>query len=176
MGTIRASSPVRLVVGFIFRDESVFLKARALLKSRFGGIDFESPALPFTHTRYYEKEFGADLLRRFISFRKPVDPADIVKIKVFTNKIESRLAQGGARRINIDPGYLDAAKLVLASTKDYRHRIYLNKGIYAEITLFYQAGSFRAWEWTYPDYATEGYIGIFNQLRELYVRAVQGDK
>jgi len=172
MGRIKRHPPVKLIIGFIFKEESVFQKATVLLKKRFGKIDFESQILPFTHTDYYAREFGKNLKRRFISFEKLVLPEDLPKIKIATNKIEQRLSSGTSRLINIDPGYLDLAKLILASTKDYKHRMYLNRGIYAEVTLFYQEKTFNPWEWTYPDYKTNEYIAIFNHIRGIYAEQV----
>jgi len=97
----------------------------------------------------------------------------LFKIKINTNIIEEKLSKHGLRIINIDPGYLDMAKLILASTKDYKHRIYLDKGIYAEITLFYQNKNFTPWEWTYPDYKSSDYIAIFNHIRALYAEQIK---
>lgn len=168
MGTIRKYSPVKLIVGFIFKDEDILKKAQCYLVKYFGKIDFESKIIPFTYTSYYDKEFGKDLKRKFISFDKLIAPHKLSDIKVFTNKIEKKLSDGACRRINIDPGYLDLAKLILATTKDYAHRIYLNNGIYAETTLFYKDKNFRFWEWTYPDYRTSEYIEVFNSIRCLY--------
>ncbi len=159
-----------MVVGFIYRDKAVFKKTKALLEKRFGKIDFESKNLPFNYTTYYEDEFGKNLKRVFISFKDLIPPQELAKIKITTNIIEKRLSKEDSRLINIDPGYLDLAKLVLASTKDYKHRIYLNRGIYAEITLFYAGESFRPWDWTYPDYKTPEYIAIFNRVRNIYTR------
>lgn len=168
MGKIKKYPPVKLIIGLIFKEEIDFFKARPRLEKYFGKMDFESPALSFTYTDYYEKEFGQGLKRKFISFAKLVYAQSLPKIKIITNSIEVKLTKGGLRQINIDPGYLDLAKLILASTKDYRHRIYLNQGIYAEITLFYQDKTFKAWEWTYPDYKTTEYIQIFNRIRQAY--------
>ncbi|PIP20976.1 MAG: hypothetical protein COX40_01805 [Candidatus Omnitrophica bacterium CG23_combo_of_CG06-09_8_20_14_all_40_11] len=167
------SNGVKLVIGFIFQDESALNKAKAILKSRFGKIDFESQTLAFTHTNYYEAEFGKNLKRKFISFQKLILPQNLPKIKINTNIIEEKLSKHGLRIINIDPGYLDMAKLILASTKDYKHRIYLDKGIYAEITLFYQNKNFTPWEWTYPDYKSSDYIAIFNHIRALYAEQIK---
>lgn len=144
------------------------------MERRFGKIDFESPALPFIHTAYYEKEFGKNLKRKFIAFQKLILPHNLHKIKIITNKIEKKMAKGISRVINIDPGYLDLSKLILASTKDYKHRIYLTKGIYAEVTFFYQDKTFRPWEWTYPDYKTSEYIEIFNRIRQIYAEQIKG--
>jgi len=166
----------KLIIGFIFKEEIVFNKAKAILERKFGRIDFQSQILSFIHTDYYAEEFGQDLKKKFISFQKLITPQQLAGIKILTNKIENYLSREGKRRINIDPGYLDLSKLILATTKDYRHRIYLNRGIYAEVTLFYQGKSFQSWEWTYPDYRTPEYIAIFNQIRELYAQQTKGNK
>lgn len=165
--------PVKLTVGFIFSNEGDLYKAKLYLKKQFGKIDFESQTLPFIHTAYYEKEFGKDLKRVFISFQRLILPEELPQIKIITKRIEKKLSNRAYRRINIDPGYLDYAKLILASTKDYKHRIYLDKGIYAEVTLFYQNRTFHSWEWTYPDYKTSEYIRIFNRIRQIYVEQVK---
>lgn len=173
MGRIKRQQPVKLIIGFIFKEENTLKKTKGLLRRNFGIIDYESQILPFTHTDYYAKEFGMPLKRQFISFRKLILPENLPKIKITTNTIEQKLSLAPLRSINIDPGYLNMAKLILASTKDYRHRIYLNRGIYAEITLFYQNKSFTAWEWTYPDYKTADYIAIFNHIREIYAEQIK---
>lgn len=169
MGRIRKPPPVKLVMGFIYRDKEVFFRVKDKLKKKFGQVDFESPALSFNYTDYYAKELGQDLTRSFVSFKKLIPAQQLYKVKRYTNRIERRFSRENKRCINIDPGYLDLAKLVLASTKDFSHRIYLHKGIFAEITLFFKDGSFRPWEWTYPDYRTPEYIGIFNRIRSLYL-------
>lgn len=168
MGKVRICPPVKLICGLIFREDEVLNKAMTHLVRRFGKIDYESETLAFIYTDYYAKEFGTDLRRKFISFARLIDPAGLYRVKLFSNNIEERLSRASFRLINIDPGYLDLSKLVLASTKDYSHRIYLNKGIFAEITLSFQDKSFRPLEWTYPDYRTAEYISIFNHLRDVY--------
>lgn len=170
MGQIRKPSPVKLIVGFIFREDSVLKKAEGILENKFGGIDFESQTLSFAHTDYYRSEFGDGLKRKFIGFKKLIPANLLPRVKTATNKIEDKLSADGRRLINIDPGYLDLAKLILASTKDYQHRLYLDKGIYAENTLFYQGKSFRPRDWTYPDYKTPEYLDIFNQIRKIYAQ------
>ena len=145
MGKINKHPPVKLIAGLIFREQDILNAAQACLRKRFGKIDFESQALAFNHTDYYQEEFGDNLLRKFVSFKKPADPQALAEIKIFTNKIEQGLSKHGCRRINIDPGYLNLSKLILATTKDYSHRIYLKKGIYAEVALFYQDKSFKPW-------------------------------
>ena len=174
MGKITPAKPVKLIVGFIFRDKQAFNKARLILIRRFGKIDFESDPIPFSMTDYYQEEFGDGLSRVFLSFNKLILPQQLPGIKILTNKIEDKLSCRGRRLVNIDPGYLDLPKLVLASTKDYVHRIYLDKGIYAETTLCYQGKSYQAWQWTYPDFRMSGYIGIFNHIRDLYAEQIRG--
>jgi len=173
MGHVRARQKVKLISGFIFRDEGIFNETQGILERYFGRIDFQSQTLPFIHTDYYEKEFGKGLKRIFVSFKKLILHENLPQIKILTNKIENQLAEGTCRLINIDPGYLDLARLILASTKDFRHRIYLNKGIYADSTLFYQNKTFQIWDWTFPDYRTDEYIAIFNQIREIYAKQIK---
>ena len=160
---------MKLVIGFIYKDEAVFIQVRDRLSRKFGKIDFESTWLDFSYTDYYEQEMGSGLKRRFISFRRLIPIQELYRIKLYTNRMEAKFSAGKCRRVNIDPGYMDLAKLVLASTKDYAHRIYLHKGIFGEVTLSYKGNSFIPNDWTYPDYRTKEYIDIFNQIRKLYV-------
>ena len=161
---------VKLIIGLIYRDSRQYLAVKPILLRAFGNIDFESAELPFNYTDYYKKEFGPNLTRRFISFSRLISPATLAAIKVRTIKIERKKNLQGKRAINIDPGYIDMAKLVLASTKDFCHRIYLDRGIFAEITLVYKKTSFTFWDWTYPDYRTPEYITIFNSIRQTYAQ------
>ena len=165
MGRISRATAVKLVIGFIYNDKSVFDKLKLKLERKFGAFELESPEIEFNCTDYYIKEFGANLKRKFVSFKKPIRPEELFKVKLYTNRLEMKFSSAGARRINIDPGYLTLAKLVLASTKDYAHRIYLKKGIFAEITLSFKGNSFQPLEWSYPDFRTQGYLDIFNQMR-----------
>lgn len=164
---------VKLIFGFIFKEEALLNSAETILNKHFGAIDFISPVFSFNYTRYYEKEFGMELSRLFVSFKKLINPEELSKIKVFSNKIEKKLSNGNKRTINIDPGYIDLAKLILASTKDYSHRIYLGKGIFAETTLLFEGKSYKPWPWTYPDYASEEYISVFNKIRGIYAAQIK---
>ncbi len=173
MGFTRRHHAVKLIIGFIFKDEAVLAKTEHLLERHFGEVDLRTKILPFYHTDYYKKEFGLDLRRQFISFKKLIPAEQLPKIKIITNKLEAKFSKNKLREINIDPGYLDLAKLVLASTKNYVHRLYLNKGIFAEMALFYRDKTFKPWEWTYADYRTQEYIDIFNQIREIYSNQIK---
>jgi len=158
-------------MGMITGETNLFDEAEKSLSQKFGPVDFRSPILSFQHTHYYESEMGSNLKRKFMSFQDLIDPAKIGGIKLFTNQLEQGFLHPDTdhRRINLDPGYLTLSKLVLASTKDYQHRIYLGRGIYAEVTLRYKKGEgFEPWGWTYPDYRTGEYLEIFNHLRKIY--------
>jgi len=176
MGEVKLPLPVKLVVGMISAKIELFRQVQERLSEKFGAIDYESRIIPFTYTDYYGKELGENLKRKFISFEKLVDPGEIANIKIFTNNLEAKFLYPDSlrRQINLDPGYLEEAKLVLATTKNYQHRLYLGRGIYGEVTLRYTKKSFRSWEWTYPDYKTENYLEVFDCIRKLYLEKVQG--
>ena len=144
-----------------------------MLKRRFGAIDFYSPEINFNYTDYYEQELGKPLKRMFVSFKRLGQEALLCGIKLYTNKLERRFWRKEKRQINLDPGFLNSGKLILATTKDHNHRIYLGKGIFAEVTLFYQRGTFRPRPWTYPDYQSKEYIDIFNLIRQVYLKQIK---
>lgn len=174
MGKPKSSQPVKLIVGMFSNQTELFTEIKKFLEEKFGPVDYESQILSFDNTNYYEKEMGKDLKRIFYSFEKLINPENLAEIKIFTNQIEEKFTgvergEHLKRKINIDPGYLTLSKLVLASTKDYSHRIYLQEGIYAETTLKFEKGSFTPYEYTYPDYRTPEYINIFNQIRQIYL-------
>ena len=141
-----------------------------------GPVDWISPELAFDRTRYYAREMGLPLYRRFISFERLVRPEYIVEIKLKTNDLESRYLREGKRRVNIDPGFISPERLILATGKNYVHRVYLSKGIYADLTLLFQRGSFRSLDWTYPDYADPEIRALFDQVRKQYMRQLREKK
>jgi len=173
MGRISQPLPVKLIVPMFSGDEGLFLVAESRLEETFGPIDYRSGTLPFTHTSYYTPEFGLALLRKFVAFERLIDPSNLADVKHETNGLEHELASDGKRRINLDPGYISQSKLVLATTKNHSHRIYLCKGIYGEVTLRYQSKAFLPWEWTYPDYRTEEYREILEEIRRIYVEQLR---
>lgn len=142
--------------------------ARGALVGLFGPVDYRSEVLPFDNTSYYEREFGPNLVREILAFSTLIAPQHLAETKLKTNELERTWMVDGKRMVNLDPGYVNLGKLVLATTKDYSHRIYLGDGIYGEVTLKYEHGDFRAWEWTYPDYASDSYRAIFAAIRQLY--------
>lgn len=169
MGKTSSPLPVKLIVGLIARDEALFAKALKALMKKFGPADLLGPIYDFDLTDYYEKEMGRGLKRRFISFERLVPAEHLAKIKIHTNAWEKKLSGArGLRDINIDPGYISLSKLVLATTKSFVHRIYIGRGIFEEITLYFKDGSFTAGPWTYPDFRKETHIALFNKIRKTY--------
>ncbi|MDR4505932.1 MAG: DUF4416 family protein [Candidatus Scalindua sp.] len=169
MSEITRPKPVKLIVGMLSSIRTLFEEVSPLLEERLGEIETQSDIIPFNFTDYYRKEMGSDILRTFYSFKDLIDPEEIAAIKVWTNELEERLKQNDEYRIkrpvNLDPGYLTQCQLILASTKDFYHRIYLQKGIYAEVTLYYKYGQYANMPWTYPDYQTEEYKKFFLRVR-----------
>ncbi len=171
MFDIKKNNPVKLFLALTYKDIKFYDCLIEFLKKKYGKIDEMSFEFDFsTFSRYYNAEMGNGLKKRIVSFAEPVSPETIYKQKLFTNRIEYLFADkenGNIKRtINIDPGYLTPAKVVLLTTKNYSHRIYLKKGIYAEITLSYYKKTFNTNEWTYPDYSQEKIISFFNNLRK----------
>ncbi len=173
MGSPRTARPVRLFCSIISGDRDTIRRTRQRLTRVFGPLALESPIMPFDHTLYYEAEMGADLQNEFLLFENPIGPDALVDLKINTNELErefSRQILSVARPVNIDPGYLDHTKLVLATTKDRPHRIYLSHGIYAEVTLHFQSGAWQHSAWTYASYRTPEAIEFMNAARALALR------
>lgn len=160
--------PVKPVASVFTADEKLFGEVEAVLSARMGKPDYVSRPLVFDQTDYYAKEMGTGLVRRVYGFPRLIDQGELATLKRWTVELEDRWRVKGRRRVNIDPGYVSLAKLVLATTKDNVHRIYLGEGVFAEVTLLFRNGSFHPWPWTYPDYASREYREIFEQIREIY--------
>jgi len=144
-----------------------------VLSGAYGTADFESPVMPFDRTSYYEPEFGNSLKRIFMSFTELVSQDTLPEIKHATDRLEQEFCKEGKRQVNIDPGILTAERLVLATSKNYSHRIYLGRGVYADLTLIYRKGSFRPLPWTYPDYASQEVIEFWNGVRKSYLEGLR---
>ena len=169
MGEVRDPQSVKFFVGILTALPPALTELRGPLEERLGPVDSESDLLDFAYTDYYQPEMGSGLKRKFWGFGRLASPDALVDLKLFTNRVERTLAIDGKRTVNVDPGYLTAARVVLASTKDFAHRLYLGKGIYGEVTLMYQKKDFQALPWTYPDYRSEAYLQYFRELRKVYM-------
>ena len=173
MGKPQDHIPVKLITGLISRNPSQFSVAKRLLEKKFGKVDKETDLLDFSCTDYYEKELGKNLKRKFLSFKGLIPLERDCRIKLYTSKIERKFSENNARSINIDPGYITLANLILFTTKNRSHRIYIGQGIYADLELQFAKKSFHPLEWTYPDYRTKEYIDFFNSVRATYVSQIK---
>jgi hypothetical protein len=157
---------VKLIAGLLFVDSIVRDCALEALFNRFGSPDFLMEPQPFVYTTYYDREMGKNIQRQVCSFLELVPADSLPEIKRFTNQLEVQLSLDGRRRINIDPGVLSEERVVLATGKNYTHRIYLRNGIYADLTLVFQKGAYERLPWTYPDYQEPALLHFFGALRE----------
>jgi len=174
MGKIKTYPPVKFFAALTFSPAAPIVEAQQMLESLLLEIEEISLCYDFDQfTHYYGEEMGTGLKKKVISFRQ-LQPAELLpEIKVATNEIENRFLSGPGRRINIDPGYICAAKMVLATTKDYDHRIYLNRGIFADLHYRFRQGHFQPTEWTYPDYRQPELIDFFEQIRDNYLEELK---
>ena len=174
MGSIHLPRKTLFFCGILLHRDLIWDAVRSALEGEFGEVLAESPAYPFTSSDYYREETGPEIDRRFLAFDPLRDPTQLADWKVRSNDLESALAGrcGGEhpRPVNIDPGYVDLPKIVLASTKDFSHRIPLQRGIYAEVTLIYRTGTWQVLPWTFPDFAAGAYYPFFQSLRTILHR------
>jgi hypothetical protein len=164
--------PVKLFCGLIGREAAIG-DALERLVSGFGAIDCETPAVPFEFTDYYRGEMGGGLLRKWVAFKALRQRGYLPLAKHLAFQIEGALAHDNRRTVNIDPGYVDDAQVVLATTKNFSHRIYIGMGYYAEVTLIYKQKQFRPLEWTYPDYKGSVGLDFFTRARAAYHKALR---
>jgi len=171
MADVSEAPVVKLICGMISSRGKLFDAAAEELARAFGPIDHTSEVMGFDFTHYYDDEMGTPLYRRFVSFAEPVAPDVLAEAKLRTNAMEAdfarRLAGPPKRPINLDPGYVEPSKLVLASMKNFSHRIYLARGVYADLTLMYRHGRWEPLGWTFPDYASGRYDEFLTAARRL---------
>jgi hypothetical protein len=167
--------PVKLVCALLYKEESWCKQALIDLQTEFGDVDSESAQLEFHFTDYYFKEMGQPLYRYFVSFSRLIDPADLAVIKVWTNSLEQKFSHraGGIRVLNIDPGYLNLTAFILATSKNYAHRIYLGKGVFAQQELLFEKRKIQTLDWTYPDYRSYEYQEILRKIRGIYASQIK---
>ncbi len=179
MGEVHPPAPVLLLVAAFSRYESALAWGRNRAIEAWGPIALESPAFDFDQTDYYRTTMGDGLRKVFWTFERLIDPSSLVDIKLQTNGWEQDYAAFGGhpepRPLNLDPGYLTLGKLLLASTKDFAHRIYLSRGIFAEVTLFYRRGTWEHHEWTFADYRRDDYQEFFSGARNHLHRRLRGE-
>ncbi len=173
MGEVKVYPPVKLFVAITYSPRAPLEEILPHLEQLFSPIDSQSPAFAFEFTRYYEPEMGSGLQKQFVSFRDLIPAETLPDIKLATNELEKKFARSGKRQVNLDPGYICAAKMVLATTKDYDHRLYLGRGIFGDVHYRFRKGHFMVNEWTYPDYQQPEIIHYFEELRRKYLEQLR---
>lgn len=179
MGKPNLAVDVKLFAAITFNDEEIYENVKLELEKNYGPIEIRSAIYDFIYTQYYSHEMGFNLKKQLLGFKELIIKDSLADIKLKTNDIESIFSVGDKRTVNIDPGYLTGAKVVLATTKNFDHRVYLGKGIFADMHLRYRHGKFLIHEWTYPDYRDMVVIEFLARLRNIYMkeyrRMVDGD-
>ena len=169
MSQPKTPKPAKLVIGLFMKEKSLFAPVAEELAEKFGPVDMISSWFPFDYTTYYEPEMGAGLFRRMLVFKRLIKQSALAGIKIITNDLEKKYLKDDKRMVNIDPGYMLQERFVLATGKNYTHRIYIGMGIYADLTLIYTKGAFQKLPWTYPDYADKKMLAYLELVRSKYV-------
>ncbi len=169
MWKLNDPKPVKLIIGILASNYQCLHTAAESLSDKLGKVDLSSEVWPFDQTDYYKEQTGPRILRQFVSIKRLIEPGILAKIKHKTNKLEQKLAKKLAlpltRPVNLDPGIIEPSKLILATTKNYSHRIYIGKNMYAEVTLIFDKGGWRPQAYTYPDYRQQCYFDFFDKVR-----------
>ena len=176
MSLPKAPKPAKLVIGLFMKEKHLIEKIAAELIEVFGSVDMVSTWFPFGYTDYYEPEMNAPLFRRMLTFKELIKQSSLADKKNLTNEIESNYSREEKRLVNIDPGYMLQERFVLATGKNFAHRIYIGKKIYADLTLIYTKGDFKKLPWTYPDYSDKNMLSFLRQVRKKYVADLKGIK
>ncbi|MHC4476229.1 MAG: DUF4416 family protein [Planctomycetota bacterium] len=177
MWELKEPKGVKLIIGILAADRQCLDAAVKAVESEFGKVDFVSDVWPFEQTDYYKDQTGDNILRQFVSIEQPINPGRLADIKHKTNELEQKLAASLGldlpRPVNLDPGVIEPSKLILASTKNYSHRIYIGQKMYAEVTLIFDKGRWRHFEYTYPDYRQQCYFDFFDKVRSKLVEQLR---
>ena len=177
MWKLKDPNPVKLIIGILAANYQCLHSAADVLTDKFGNADFMSEVWPFDKTDYYKDQTGTRILRQFVSIERLIKPVKLAKIKLQTNKLEQKLAKALGiplpRPVNLDPGIIEPSKLVLATTKNYSHRIYIGKNMYAEVTLIFEKGHWQPFDYTYPDYRQQCYFDFFEKVRTKLVEQLK---
>jgi hypothetical protein len=168
----RPFAPVKLICGIIASHDRINLSAEERLVQHYGAFDSKSQSFPFDFTNYYEKQMGKNLKRKFVSFANLIEPERLSAIKLETNRMEEEIReefQATNRVVNLDPGFLTLSALIMATAKDFSHRVPLQNGIYAHLELLFGRDEVRMLDWTYPDFKTKEYQEFFLKIRRNYL-------
>jgi len=181
MGSIGQFTPVKLFIGVLVSNSKFITEVEHRLSTAFGPIDHRSDVIPFDFTDYYEAEMGDLIDRKFFSFARLIEADRLPEIKRQTNDLEEELAPilrtpntNVKRPVNLDPGYVEQAKVILASTKNFYHRIYLGGGVFGEVTMHFKNNTYQFFPWTYPDYQSRDYQEFFLRARQIFRSQLRG--
>ena len=171
MGAVYEFEKEKLIIGVIYHDKAVHDAAMKILSDEFGEVDLMSEEFSFSgeFSSYYDDELGGEGMRRIYSFKETVSPDRQADIKIRTNEIEALFSEGGKRKINLDPGFINHGRLMLATTKETGFRVPLKDGIYTELTLFYARGAWQKFPWSYRDYQSERVQEFLTRVRNIYL-------
>jgi len=171
MGNLHEPFKAKLITAIFFTERDSLAKAKDALEKKFGPIDYEGREYDFSlFTHYYTEEMGTPLIKKILSFEELIRCGDLADIKTFTNDLEDSFAHNSKRSVNIDAGYLTDANLVLATTKNYSHRICLSKYIFAELALLYKRGQYNPLPWTYYDFKSKLVLEDLREIRSIYLK------
>lgn len=177
MWNLEDPKPVKLIIGILAANNDALSQAVKAIETEFGTIDLKSQAWPFTQTDYYKDQIGNDILRQFVTIEKLINPGTLADIKHKTNEIEKELAKNLnldlPRPVNLDPGIIEPSKLILASTKNFSHRIYIGDRMYAELTLSFNKGIWKSFDYTFPDYRQKRYHDFLSKARNRLVEQLR---
>lgn len=169
MWELKTPDPVKLIVGILAADDKCLDAAINAIRGEFGQIDLFSDVWAFVQTDYYKNQTGEHILRQFITIERCIDPGELAAIKHKTNELERSLADElgpePPRPVNLDPGFIEPSKLILASTKNFSHRIYIGEKMYAEVTLLFDKGRWCALPYTFPDFRQQRYWDFLGKVR-----------
>ena len=168
MGKIREILPVKLLFSVFTNNNRIMMLTEKKISEFFGNIELISDKFIFNHTNYYEDEFGKALFRKIFVIKSLFHRDGIEKVKIITNEMENDFSTNGRRVVNIDPGYISLENFILFTTKNYTHRIYLSKGIFADLTLIFQNKTFNPLPWTSPDYASHNIKNFLKNIIKQY--------
>jgi len=172
MGIVIPYPPIKLIFGILFSKTITFDLILENIECHFGKIDYVGSCLNFSHTNYYKAEMGESLKKTFLSISKPYDANNLYQAKLISNQIEILFSLDKKRQVNIDPGALSLHNLILLSTKNFAHRIPLQQGIYAEVSLLYQKNNWAKLPWSYPDFEYEEHLATLSEIRKIYKNQV----
>ena len=171
MGAVYEFEKEKLIIGVIYHEKDILDKAMAILTAEFGPVEAVSEEFSFSEefSTYYDEEIGGEGFRRIYSFKELIDPARQADIKIRTNEIEAEFSDNGKRKINLDPGFINHGRLMLATTKETGFRVPLKDGIYTELTLFWARGGWQRFPWSYRDYQSERVQKFITEVRRSYL-------